>query len=146
MTNADTPGKTTKQPLALRVRPKTLDHLRTRAADRGLPVSTLAERLIEEGLRTDEHPLVYFREGAAGRRPALVGTRLDVWQVIETVKVEASAEDAATYLGIGVHKVRACIAYYGGFRDEIDAWAEAEKDFAVREEAAWRRAHEAFAS
>jgi hypothetical protein len=26
----------------------------------------------------DEHPLIYFRDGASGRRPALLGTRLDV--------------------------------------------------------------------
>ena len=80
MTEVDKPRRDTKKPLALRMRGRTLEHLRLRSADRGVTVSALAERLIEEGLRMDEHPLVYFREGAAGRRPALAGTRLDVWQ------------------------------------------------------------------
>jgi hypothetical protein len=30
----------------------------------------------------DEHPAIYFRDGADGRRPALLGTRLDVADVI----------------------------------------------------------------
>jgi len=36
---------------------------------RGPGQTALAERYIEEGIRQDEHPLIYFREGAAGRRP-----------------------------------------------------------------------------
>jgi hypothetical protein len=45
----------------------------------------LAERYIEEGLRHDEHPLIYFRDREIGRRPALLGTRLDVAEVISTI-------------------------------------------------------------
>jgi hypothetical protein len=51
----------------------------------------------------DEHPLIYFREGASGRRPALLGTRLDVADVIETVRVnDRSVERAAAYLELPV--------------------------------------------
>ena len=146
MTQADKSETDRKKPLALRVRPAILERLKQRAADLGQPVSNLAERLIDEGLRTDAHPLVYFRESAAGRRPALVGTRLDVWQVIATVKQEGTAEGAAEYFELPVHKVRACLAYYGDFKEEIDAWAEEETAFADRTEAAWRRAQEALAS
>jgi hypothetical protein len=66
-----------KQPLAFRVLPRTLEHLKRRAREAGQPQNALAERCIEEGLRMDEHPLIYFRDGAAGRRPAVLGTRLD---------------------------------------------------------------------
>ena len=58
-----------KQPLGFRVPPRTLEHLRRRAREAGQPQTALAERYIEEGLRMDEHPLVSFRDGAAGRRP-----------------------------------------------------------------------------
>jgi hypothetical protein len=57
------------------------------------PQTTLAERYIEEGLRMDEHPLVYFREGASGRRPALLGTRLDGDEIDEWIdRARAIAE------------------------------------------------------
>jgi uncharacterized protein (DUF433 family) len=104
----------------------------------------LAEQLISEGLRTRNHPLVSFRAGfAGGRRPALTGSRLYVWQVIETMRgSDGSAEDAADYLGLYIDQVRACISYYAEFRDEIDAYAEEEHEIARREESRWRREQE----
>ena len=47
--------------------------LKKSAQRRGLALSTLAERLIDEGLRMEAHPLVMFRDGPSGRRPILVG-------------------------------------------------------------------------
>jgi hypothetical protein len=57
-----------KQPLAFRVLPRTLEHLKRRAREAGQPQTALAERYIEEGLRMDEHPLIYLRDETAGRR------------------------------------------------------------------------------
>ena len=78
------PSAGPKQPLGFRVPPRTLEHLRRRAREAGQPQTALAERYIEEGLRMDEHPAIYVRDGDGGRRPTLLGTRLDVAEVIET--------------------------------------------------------------
>jgi uncharacterized protein (DUF433 family) len=103
----------------------------------------LAERFLEEGLRMAEHPQVAFRDGGLGRRPVLAGTRLDVWQVVETVKNSGnSIEDAAEYLDISQAKVRACRRYYAEYKDEIDAWTQRAREAADREEQAWRREQE----
>jgi len=136
----------TKKPLAVRLAPDTIEHLQRRAREARETQTTLVERYIEEGLRTDEHPLIYFRAGAAGRRPALVGTRLDVWQVIETIRQNSSSiEAAAEYLAVPVDKVQACVRYYADYRDEIDDWAELVHAVAAREEASWRRQEELLA-
>jgi len=75
----------------------------------------------------DEHPLISFRDGAAGRRPALMGTRLDVWQVVETVRQnENSSSEAADYLRLPVSHVDACLAYYVDYQDEVDGWIARE--------------------
>ena len=133
-------SKKAKQALAFRVHPETLKQLRERARELGETQTALVERYIEEGIRMDRHPLIRFREGTAGRRPALVGTRLDVWQVIETIRQnDNSVEDAAEYLERPVHWIEACLAYYADYQDEIDEWAAQEKAFAEREEARWRR-------
>jgi uncharacterized protein (DUF433 family) len=130
----------TKRPLAFRVRPRTLDRLRRRARESGQTQTALAERYIDEGVRTDEHPLVYFRDGAAGRRPAVIGTRLDVWQVIETLRAhQGSIGDTAAYLELPEAKVRACVGYYADYGDEIDGWIERAHAIAEREEDRWRR-------
>lgn len=129
-----------KQQLAFRIRPRTLQALRRRARDLGQTQTAVAERYIEEGIRTDEHQLIYFREGAAGRRPALIGTRLDVWQVVETVRQsEGDIEAAGAYLDLPVGKLHGALRYYGEYREEVDAWIERAQAFADREEAAWRR-------
>lgn len=87
----------------------------------------------------DEHPLIQFREGAAGRRAAVAGTRLDVWQVIETLKnSENSVERTADYLSLPETWVRACIRYYTAYPDEVDAFADRERATAAREEELWR--------
>jgi uncharacterized protein (DUF433 family) len=135
-----------KQPLAFRVLPRTLEHLRRRAREAGQPQTALAERYIEEGLRMDEHPLIYFRDGAAGRRPALLGTRLDVADVIETIHQNGnSVERTAAYLELPLDRVEACLRYYADYREEIDDWIERSRAIADREEERWRRRGEALA-
>ena len=135
-----------KQPLGLRVPPPTLAHLRRRAREAGQPQTALAERYIEEGLRMDEHPLIYFRDGVSGRRPTLLGTRLDVADVIETVwQNDRSVEQAAAYLELPVDRVEACLRYYADYGGEIDDWIDRARAVAKREEERWRRRGEALA-
>ena len=69
-----------------------------------------------------------------------VGTRLDVAQVIDTLREsDNSVEAAAEYLGIPEQHVRAAVRYYADFREEIDEWRERARAIAEREEEAWRR-------
>ncbi len=141
-TNADR-----RQPLTFRIHAATIERLRRRAGELGESQTALVERYVEEGLRTDEHPLIYFREGGNGRRrPALVGTRLDVWQLIETIRQnDNSVEEAASYLELPVEKVRAAVRYYADHQGEIDEWTSQARAIADREEARWRREQELLA-
>jgi uncharacterized protein (DUF433 family) len=135
-----------KQPFALRIPPSTLAHLKRRAREAGQPQAALAERYLEEGLRMDEHPLIHFRDGAIGRRPALLGTRLDVADVIETIwQNDRSVERTAAYLELPVDRVEACLRYYADYRDEIDEWIGRARAIADREEVRWQRRGEALA-
>jgi uncharacterized protein (DUF433 family) len=74
---------------------------------------------MNEGLRHDDHPLVHFVEGPSGRRAALVGTGLDVWEVIATVQ-DNDVREAAAYLDVPQGLVVAAVTYYREYRDEID--------------------------
>ena len=115
----------TSQPLSLRLPDATLDRLHARARSRSVALRTLAQRYVEEGLRTDEHPLIRFADGPAGRRPRLLGTGLDVWEAIWVVRDNDGDErEAAEYLQIPLGLVQAAVAYYGAYRDEIDEWIE----------------------
>ena len=135
-------GGGAKRQLAFRVRPQTLAHLKQRAKESGRSQTDLAERYVEEGLRMDEHPLIVFRDGATGRRPGLAGSRLDVWQVVETVKQNGSVEQAATYLELPPERVQACVRYYAAYQSDIDDWTERAHVVAERERASWERQQE----
>lgn len=136
----------TKQSVAFRFHRETVAHLKRRALETRAPQTTLAERYIEEGLRHDEHPLIYFREGAAGRRPALLGTRLDVADVIATIRQNGnSIEETAGYLEIPAEHVEACVRYYADYKDEVDTWIERSEALAQRERERWERRRQALA-
>jgi uncharacterized protein (DUF433 family) len=112
-------------PLSLRLPDATLDRLGVRARGRSLAPRTLAQRYVEEGLRTDDHPLIRFVDGPAGRRPRLQGTGLDVWEAISVVRDNDGDERAAAeYLAIPLGLMQAAVAYYGAYTDEIDDWIE----------------------
>jgi hypothetical protein len=106
-------------------------------------VSTLAERLIDEGLRMEAHPMVVFRDGPSGRRPVVVGGP-EVADVIGAVvggdvaAVERRSR-AADLLGISEALVDAALAYYADHTDEIDALIAERARMADEAEAAWRR-------
>jgi uncharacterized protein (DUF433 family) len=143
MTSARTASKEHR---SFRLERRLVEDLRRQARESGESLTALAERYLAEGLRQEEHPLIVFRSGAMGRRPALAGTRLDVAQVIETVRhSDNSTEAAAEYLSIPESWVRASVRYYADFPEEVDRWLERLRAIAEREEDAWRRAQAALA-
>jgi uncharacterized protein (DUF433 family) len=101
---------------------------------------SLARILLDEGVRRERHPGITFRSGEAGRRAALAGHRLDVWQVMETVWASGgNVEEAASYLGLRTDEVEAAAAYYADYPHEVDAFVQRNRELAAREEDAWRR-------
>lgn len=70
----------------------------------------------------------------------LEGTRLDVAQVVDTVRNEGgSVERAAEYLGVSVPQIRACVRYYAGNKGDVDAYARRVREEHERLQAAWER-------
>ena len=88
-----------------------------------------------------------FRRGAAGRNePYLVGTRLKVRQVMETVRGhDADIDQTASSLGIASATVRAAVAYYAEFTEEVDADADWSAEVEADERHRWEREQAAIA-
>jgi hypothetical protein len=125
-------------PLSVRLNDATIARLRRHAQRVHLAPRTLAQRYVEEGLRMDEHPLIRFAEGPAGRRARLMGTGKDVWEVIATVRDNGGdIAEAARYLEIPLGLVQAAVTYYGAYTDEIDQWIEVNAQEAAEAHAAW---------
>jgi hypothetical protein len=119
-----------------------LDRLERHGARSGLNKSRLAERYIDEGLRTEDHPGIVFRDGPAGRRPGLAAGP-DVWEVIGVLKGaphrgEAAIFHTADYLNLTATQVRTAASYYAAYKVEIDAWIARNDEEADAAEAVWR--------
>lgn len=117
--------------------------LKDTAERHSVGVSTLAERLIDEGLRMEAHPLVVFRDGPSGRRPVLVGGP-EVVDVIGAivggdVPVDQRRSRAAGLLGTTEALVDAALAYYADFTDEIDSALDDRARAADEAERSWQR-------
>lgn len=121
----------------------TLERLRHRAQLSGEPRTALAERYLDEGLAMDEFPGIHFVDGPMGRRAAVIGTGLDVWEVVKAVKDGGSIEEAAAYLELEPRLVELAVRYYGSNREEIDDWLARVRELSEREEAKWRAAQDA---
>ena len=113
----------------------------------GLTASSVAARLVDEGLRMEEHPGVMFRDGPMGRRATLVGGP-DVWEVIRALRSARSAEPAlaepelldlvADNTGVALRLLRVAVDYWAAYPDEVDALV----DHTVRTDDALRAAAE----
>lgn len=127
----------------------TVDQLARHSVAAGTTKSRLAERYVEEGLRTDEHPGIVFRGGPSGRRAALAAGP-DVWEVISTVsgtnvKGDKAIAAAAEVLDLTSQQVRSAVRYYSEYREEIDERIRRNVEEAEAAEAAWRREQAALA-
>lgn len=97
-----------------------------------------------EAMRMAAHPRIVFREGPAGRRPALAGGPevVDVIGVLvggDVPDVERAAR-AAKIMAISPAMVEAALRYYANFTAEIDAELAKRSEQAELEESRWRMA------
>jgi uncharacterized protein (DUF433 family) len=135
-----------KQSVSFRFDSAMARRLKDHAAALGTGQTALVERYVEEGIRRDEHPLIYFRDGAAGRRAALIGSRLDVAEVIATVRQNGgSVEEAGAYLEVPVEQIEAAVSYYGAYKGDVDEQIDRARLVAERERERWLRGREALA-
>ena len=134
-------------PLSIRFDRDVLERLRRRAASSpGATPSGLVQRLVDEGLRMAEHPGVVFKDGPGGRRPALkIGP--DIWELVKFLREidergESAIEAASEVFAIPETAVRAGIAYYTSYPDDIDTWITDADAVSERAEQAWRQQQE----
>ena len=137
----------TQKPFSLRMSAPTLRRLEERARTRREPKARTAERLIDEGLRMEDHPGIVFRDGPTGRRAALAGGP-DVWEVIETLQGTSLAGEkavaaTAAWGNLTPAEVRVAVRYYGEYRDEVDERVMLNRQEAERQRVAWERMQDA---
>jgi hypothetical protein len=103
----------------------------------GQSKARVAERLIEEGLRTEEFPGIAFRSGPTGRRAGLVGGP-DVWEIARDLKAAAGEgatdpiEAVARISGVDRSAVELAASYYAAYPGDIDDRIKLDEEAAER--------------
>lgn len=80
----------------------------------------VVEALAEEALRARLFPGIAFRGTDWERRPWVIGTALDVWQIVDAHRDLGSTEALAKAGGVTDRQADLALAYYERFSDEID--------------------------
>ena len=137
-----------RSPTPVRFDPEVARRLSSFAASHpGLSLSAAANLLVDEGLRTAEHPGVVFRDGPTGRRAALAGGP-DIWEVMRAIKSarvtepELSEDEVVALVvdnsGVPARMVRIALGYWASYPTEIDAEIALADDAETAAEVAWR--------
>lgn len=109
--------------VSVRLDDRLAERLRLRSRAAGESLSDRLRRYAEEGARSDEHPMITFRDGPTGRRAGLIGGP-DVWEVAMWVDDLTSADPAAELATDGVvnrAQIDAALAYRSAYPAEIQA-------------------------
>lgn len=97
------------------------DELVTREAKRTRrSKGAVVESLAEEALRARRFPGIAFRGTDWNRRPWVIGTALDVWEIVGATRAFDSPEAAADTTDLTEAHVRLALAYYEAFPQEIE--------------------------
>ncbi len=80
----------------------------------------VVEGLAEEALQTRRFPGVAFRGSDWNRRPWVIGTALDVWEIVAASRSFPSAREMAAETDLAEPQIRLALAYYQEFPEEID--------------------------
>lgn len=112
-------------PTSLRLPETVKNRLERSAAETRQTASALAVRLIDEGLRMNDHPGITFHDSPAHGRVACLAGGPDIAEVIDVLlgldaRGDERITEAATWFAIHPSRVRIAVGYYTAFQDEID--------------------------
>ena len=108
-------------PVSVRISKRLEAFVDQEARRTGRSRSAVLEALADEALRMRLFPGIAFRGADWECRAWVIGTALDVWQIVEAYRDIGSAERMAGGGAANERQVRLALAYYDRFPEEIDA-------------------------
>lgn len=108
------------QPFSMRLSQVTDELVTIEAKRTRRSKGAVLESLAEEALRTRRFPGIAFRGTDWNRRPWVIGTALDVWEIVAAVRDFDSPRGAADATDLTEPQVRLALAYYEAFPLEVD--------------------------
>lgn len=112
------------EPFSLRLSPTMETLVREEARRTRRSKGAIVEALAEEALKTRLFPGLAFRGADWERRPWVIGTALDVWQIVDAHRDFGSVAKMTAHSDLTERQIRLALAYYERFPQEIDEMVE----------------------
>lgn len=109
------------KPLSIRISADTDELIAAEARRTHRSKGAVIEGLAEEALRARMFPGIAFRGDDWDRRPWVIGTALDVWQVVDAHRDLGSVGEVIAEGSLSERAVRLALAYAERFPEEIEA-------------------------
>ena len=113
--------ETKAAPFSIRLRSGDDRFIREEARRLQRTLGGLVESYVSEAVRVRRFPGIAFRGEDYRRRAWVVGSGLDVWELVANLRDFGSEEQLAVEYGLSGSQIRVALAYYREFGDEIDA-------------------------
>jgi uncharacterized protein (DUF433 family) len=108
------------QPFNVRLQTETERLVEAEARRTRRTKSAVVEAFTEETARTRRFPGIAFRGDDARRRPWVIGSGLDVWEIVHMLQDFGSPEALVADTPLTLAQVRIALAYRDTYPDEID--------------------------
>lgn len=116
------------EPFTVRLHPRIESRIRQIARETKKSKGAVLEELADEAERTRRFPGIAFRGPSWSRRAWVIGTQLDVWEVIQAFKdYGENVESMLDETTLAPRQLRIALAYYREFAEEIDEAIEANR-------------------
>jgi uncharacterized protein (DUF433 family) len=108
------------QPFSVRLEGATEEVVEAEARRMRRSKSAVVEAFTEETARTRRFPGIAFRGDDAQRRAWMIGSGLDVWELLQMLEDYGSPEKLVADTHLSLAQVRLAIAYRNAYPEEID--------------------------
>jgi uncharacterized protein (DUF433 family) len=109
------------QPFSLRLAPQLERFVSDEARRTRRSKGAVIEALADEAMRCRRFPGIAFRGSDWDRRAWVVGTALDVWEIVEAFQGFGTVESVVAEGHLTERQIRLALAYYDEYPEEIDS-------------------------
>jgi len=114
------PGTGKSAPFSIRLDRRDDDYVQSEARRLNRPRGAVVQDFAAEAIRMRRFPGIAFRGDDHRRRAWVIGTGLDIWELIGLLRDFGSEQELGTEYELTPGQIRIALAYYNEYRGEIE--------------------------
>ena len=115
-----TRGRGKSAPFSIRLDRRDDDYVQTEAKRLKRPRGAVVQDYTSEAIRMRRFPGIAFRGDDHRRRAWVIGTGLDIWEIVGLLRDFGSEQELAKEYEFTPGQIRIALAYYNEYRDEVE--------------------------